>query len=86
MFGETEFHVTARQGLDGTISLKVTGVRTYGNRSVSVVQTVEDEKAEAQLASIFKKAIDATKEYLAKQSAKDAATAVYVAGQRDEEI
>lgn len=86
MFGEPEFHATARMSRDGGVSLKVTGVRSYGAREVSVTEEVVDEKLLSQLSAVFEKAVKASSEALSKMTAKDAATAVYVAGQRDEEI
>lgn len=86
MFGDPEFHVSARMTRDGSVSLKVTGVRAYGSREVSVTEEVVDEKLLAQISAAFEKAVKASSETLSKKTAKDAATAVYVAGQRDEEI
>lgn len=85
MYGETSFIGTARFE-NGELTVKVTGVTSYGDRSVSVDAEVSDEKITSKMGSAFEAAIKSVGKELQQKSAMEAGRAAIVAGDNKESI
>ena len=85
MYGETRFIGTARFE-EGKLTVKVTGVTPYGDRSVSVDVEVADEKIMSKIESGFEAAIKQCRGDLQQQSAREAGRAAVIAGDNKESI
>lgn len=85
MIGETTYLATARFE-NGEVSVKVTAVTPYGNRSVSTTEELADKKVKAAVAGALKDAIDSASEGLRQKSFGEAARAVTAAFDNKESI
>jgi hypothetical protein len=85
MYGETSFIGTARFE-DGTLTVKITAVKPYGARSVSVDVEITDEKIVSKIESGFEAAIKSVRGELEQKSAVEAGRAAVIAGDNKESI
>ncbi len=86
MIGTTEFSVTARLGIDGEPSVKVTGHCGYGDRTASETVEITDKKALKEIGAVLKKAIVDVREGLGQRATAAACRSLVVATDRGEAI
>ena len=85
MIGETDFIATARLE-NGEVSVKVTAVTPYGNRTCAVSEEVADEKLTSKVSSALEAAVKSVRVELQQKAVTEAARAAVVAGDNKESI
>ena len=85
MIGETSFTATARLE-NGEVSVKVTAVTPYGDRTCSVSEIVADDKLTSKVASVLEAAVKSVRVDLQQRAVTEAARAAVVAGDNKESI